>query len=201
MFCVALIGGIASGKSTAAKIFAEFGVEVISADIISREITTKNTNIIKKITNKFGSNILDAKQQIKRAMLREIIFNDKNARIWLENILHPMIREAIESTIKKSTSKICVIEIPLLKTKDAYPYLNHIVYIDTDQNIKLQRLTTRDNCSLEKALQILDSQPKSYEYAKIADTVIYNNGCLNELTKQIHAVLQKLMICTIDDRL
>lgn len=194
MYCIGLTGSIASGKSTASKIFINFGAEVISADAISRNITDNNETVIKKISAKFGKDILDNNNRLKRENVRNIIFNDKISRIWLENLLHPLIRKEIELAINRSNNKFCVIEIPLLKSRDPFPYLNHVIFISSDLETKIQRLMQRDNCSNEQAIQILQTQPSTEEYEKISDSIIINNGDVIELKAKIHKILQELNI-------
>jgi len=194
MYCIGLTGGIASGKSTVAKIFEKLGAEIISADKIARDITTTNKNIIQKIATKFGKNILDENQQIKRDNLREIIFKNNKSRLWLENLLHPLIRGEIEKTIHKNANKIYVIEIPLLKTRAPYPYLNHVIHVTTDNETKIQRLMQRDNCDLNLAKKILSAQPSMQEYEDISDTIIVNSTCINDLENKIKTIFNQIII-------
>jgi dephospho-CoA kinase len=194
MYCIGLTGGIASGKSTVAKIFEKLGAEIISADKIAREITTTNKNIIQKIATKFGKNILDENQQIKRNNLREIIFKNTKSRLWLENLLHPLIRAEIEKTIHKNANKIYVIEIPLLKKREHYTYLNHVIHVKSDDETKIQRLMQRDNCDLNLAKKILSAQPSMQEYEDISDTIIVNSACINDLENKIKSIFNQIII-------
>lgn len=194
MYCIGLTGGIASGKSTVAKIFAELGAEIISADKIARDITSTNKQIIQKIASKFGKNILDENQQIKRANLRDIIFKNQESRIWLENLLHPLIREKIENSINKNANIIYVIEIPLLKSRDLYPYLNQVIYVTADNETKIQRLIQRDNCTYAQATKILNSQPSNQEYESIADNIIVNSNGIDDLQYKIKELFYKISI-------
>ena len=192
MYCIGLTGSIASGKSTAAKIFTNLGANVISADRIARDITNQDKSVISKISKKFGANSLDEKGQINRAHLRNIIFQDSNSRIWLENLLHPLIRKEIEKEIHACKNKFCVIEIPLLKSREPFPYLDHVLLITTDKKTKLRRIIERDNCNPEQALQILKAQPSHKEYADISDTIIANDGQIHELQNKICDFLKTL---------
>lgn len=198
MFCIGLTGAIASGKSTAAKIFTNLNINVISADKIAREITTNNEVVLQKITQEFGKNILDSEGKLNRQGLRKIIFNDKVKKNWLENLLHPLIRKEIEKLVltnksHKNTSsipkndKICVIEIPLLsrKNRDEFPYINTVLLITTPTNIQIERLKNRDNISTNDALKIISSQPSQEEYKSTANTIIVNDGTTQDLETKI----------------
>lgn len=194
MYCIGLTGNIASGKSTAAEIFVNLGADFISADRISKEITTKNELVLTKLFKKFGPKIFDVNKNLNRKLLRNIIFNDPKSRIWLENLLHPIIRQEIERCINISKNNFCVIEIPLLKSKEHYPYLNHIIFINSDQKTKIQRLMQRDNYSYSEAKKILSIQPSIQKYENISDTIIFNNGDFQDLKLAIIKLLNTLNI-------
>jgi dephospho-CoA kinase len=185
MFCVGLTGTIASGKSTVAKTFANLGAKIISADLIAREITTKNKTVLRQIAVKFGEDILNEQGELERFKLREIIFNNKDDKLWLEELLHPLIRERIEDEIKKVTEKYCVIEIPLLIDRVNFPYLDFVLLISSPTTTQISRLMKRDSISKEQALAILNSQPNKKLYNKIADKIILNNKSLADLENQI----------------
>ncbi|MDF1758791.1 MAG: dephospho-CoA kinase [Legionellaceae bacterium] len=185
MFCVGLTGSIASGKSTAAKIFKSLGAKVISADQISRDITAPNQNALNQITKKFGVEILNDKGELRRDKLREIIFNNKDDRIWLEKLLHPIIRTRILEEIKLCQENYCIIEIPLLTKRDSFPYLDIVILIKSDINTQIQRIMSRDNTSELQAKNILAAQPSSKTYLSVADIVIENNTSLTKFKKEL----------------
>src|ERR1700733_12390645 len=114
VFVVGLTGNIASGKSTAAKIFSDFGIQVINSDQISKELTIKDTPAYKQIVTRYGHGILLKEDELNRKRLRDIIFSQPNERFWLENLLHPLIRKRLEHLANLCTTAYCVIEIPLL---------------------------------------------------------------------------------------
>ena len=101
MLKIALTGNIGSGKTEAAKCFAALGAGIIDADQIAHALTQKNSFAYKKIVRYFGKDILLANGELNRARLREIIFNHKNAKLWLENLLHPLIYRSMLAAIKK----------------------------------------------------------------------------------------------------
>jgi len=92
IYCVGLTGNIASGKSTVAQIFTDLGIDVINADHIAKELTVKNSQALKEIVTHFGIGVLNDEGQLNRRVLRELIFNNSLERLWLENLLHPLIR-------------------------------------------------------------------------------------------------------------
>lgn len=185
MFCVGLTGNIASGKSTVAELFRTLGVHVLSADNIARELTLRGQPALHLITNHFGDEVLSATGDLDRALLREKIFKTPKERLWLEQLLHPLIREEIITELNKVTASYAVIEIPLLIKREDYPYLNRILVVIAEPKQQIERVIHRDNCSREQALAILASQPDELSRQKIADDLIFNNGSIAELKNNI----------------
>lgn len=195
MHCIGLTGMIASGKSSAAQIFQELGAYLISADKISREITQNNQEVIDKIHVKFGDEVINGNGNLNRSELRNIIFSNTESKKWLEDLLHPLIRNNIKKELDLATSKIVVIEIPLLKSREQFPYLDKVVLITTSQKNQIKRLMHRDNCSQTQAKQIIKAQPSLEEYTSIADIVINNDDIIISLKSQIQQ-FYKNMLCT-----
>jgi len=195
MYCVALTGNIASGKSTALALFKSLGIMTVSADQISRELTTTNTTVLNAIRHYFGHDIFDQQNKLNRRALRELIFNDPTKRRWLEELLHPLIRKEIEKQIKAAQSPYCVIEIPLLLDRSQFPYINRVLLISCDEDTQIARVMARDHCSQHQALLIIKSQPSNRARIDLADDIIINNKGISELKiliKKQHAIYQKL---------
>ena len=188
VYAVGLTGNIASGKSTAAQIFSGFGIEVINADTISRELTAKNTEAHKIIVAHFGPTIELPDGEITRRRLREIIFSDPNERKWLENLLHPLIRQELERRVNLCTSPYCIVEIPLLIDKKNYPYLKKILLITAPINMQIKRVMERDHCSKEHAIAILSAQPDVNLRLKNADDIIDNDLDFNALKQSLNTL-------------
>ena len=185
VFAVGLTGNIASGKTTVAEIFSSFGIEVINADTVSRELTSLNTEAYKKIVNHYGTNIVLENNEINRRHLRDIIFSDSNERVWLENLLHPLIRNELARRVATCSSPYCIIEIPLLLDKTNYPYLNKILLITAPPEVQIARVMERDQCSKEQAEAILSTQPDIKLRIQNADNVINNNADLTSLRNSL----------------
>lgn len=195
MYCVGLTGNIASGKSTVATYFAALGIDVISADNIAKELTRKAKPAFKAIHSHFGDAVLTITGELDRRYLRQIIFQNPTERIWLENQLHPLIRIQIENLTQAVTSPYCIIEIPLLRDRELYPYLNRILLVEAKPEQQIERLTTRDNCSKEDTLAILATQADKGMLHELADDVLENTGSLKELQKKVmqwHKIYENL---------
>lgn len=193
VYSVGLTGNIASGKSTVAKFFSELGVDVIDADRISRELTSKNTPYYQSILSHFGASVVLGNGDLDRRRLRDIVFSDNKERLWLENLLHPAIRKKIEDKIKACTSPYCLIEIPLLFNKKHYPYLQKVLLVTAPLESQLDRVIKRDNCSKEQALAILATQPSLKQRMEAADEVLNNESGLIELKAKVNELHKKYL--------
>lgn len=183
MYSVGLIGGIASGKSTVAQYFADLGVAVLSADTIAKQLTQPNEPAFLAIIDHFGTNILTHTGELDRRRLRTYLFQDPKERTWLEALLHPLIRQRLQQAHLKNQGPYDIIEIPLLKAKSDYPYLNRILWVQTTQT--LERLMARDDCSQEQAQAMIACQVSAEKQRAVADDVLVNDGSINELKKQV----------------
>jgi dephospho-CoA kinase len=193
VYSVGLTGNIASGKSTVAHIFSKLGVHVISADNIARELTVKNSPSYIEIVSHFGKSILDQNHNLNRKKLREIIFNDSKQRQWLEQLLHPAIRKQMQEDLSKLDSAYCLIEIPLLASKDDYPYLDRVLVVTAPIETQIMRVIARDNCSKEHAMDILASQPSLSNRLKLADDILMNDSTIEVLESQVEKLHQKYL--------
>ena len=194
-FCVGLTGGIGSGKTTVANIFKSLGVPIIDADEISHQITQKNGVAYTPIIAHFGKTVLNPDEAINRKKLRDIIFQNTAERKWLENLLHPIIRQTMRDAIKKTTAPYCICVIPLLVESSSIEFIDRILVIDTPIEIQIERAKKRDGTSAENIKKIITSQADQATRLKIADDVIINNGDLKSLENragELHRRYQKM---------
>jgi dephospho-CoA kinase len=182
---IGLTGGIGSGKSTVAKLFANLGIDIIDTDKIAREIVEPGTEQLKKIARRFGDEILNPNGTLNRPLLRKIIFSDPEAKKWLEDLLHPIIYQLTFTRAKQIKSPYCIVVIPLLIESHAPCPIDRILVIDTSEELQLQRARKRDNLSAEEVKTIIDSQASREQHLKIADDVIENFGDIVDLEKQV----------------
>jgi dephospho-CoA kinase len=185
VYCVGLTGNIASGKSTVAAYFANLGVDVISADKIAKELTTSTQPAFMDILNHFGQAVLTKEGELDRRYLRQLIFKNPAERLWLEQYLHPLIRKQVEIQAQASNSPYCLIEIPLLRDRALYPYLNRVLLVEAETEQQIERLAIRDNSSKADALAILATQADASTLHKLADDILINSGSLEELREKI----------------
>lgn len=193
MFIVGLTGGIGSGKSVIANLFADLGVPVIDADIIAREITTPGKTATITIEKHFGNTVINPDGTLDRAAIREHIFNHSDEKEWLENLLHPLIRTTMIDNINQLENPYCIAVIPLLAETKFFDFLNRILVVDTEEEIQIKRAMTRDKLSRREAIKMIHAQAKRAERLAIAHDVIHNNGALDELRLPVEKLHQQYL--------
>jgi dephospho-CoA kinase len=188
-----LTGGIASGKSTVARLFSELGVPVLDADLISREILDEKGEAYETVLRRFGTT--------DRAHLKKMIFSDSKAKTDLEGILHPFIYKKSEEKIRSLAlhQPILIYEASLLieTEKDRHQTeilkkLEGIIVVEAPRDIRLKRLLSREKISLELANQIIDSQLPENQRRASADFIIENSGSLEYLKKRVQDLKNKI---------
>lgn len=173
-YVVALIGGVGAGKTTVLNIFRSLGVMTLSADNIARELVEPSTPALSAIIKHFGKDILNADNTLNRRALRSRIFESPDEKKWLEDLLHPQIRQAIEARIQSIKAPYCMIEIPLLTTKNDYPYVNRILLVKAKTDSRIQRVSQRDDTSPDEVKNIIDTQIDDVDREALSDDVIDN---------------------------
>lgn len=193
MLRIGLTGGIASGKTTVANLFARLGVPIIDTDKVARALMD-DPAIKKQVISHFGDAILDDEKQIARSKLRKMIFDDAKARQWLESVLHPKIRAAVMEELNTLRAAYCIIVIPLLNagTRKHYP-LDHILVVDCSENEQIERVMQRDHIDKILAQKMIDHQLDRQSRLQLADTIISNRGNLSLLQKKIGELHQKYL--------
>ena len=173
---IGLTGGIASGKTTIANYISNFKkIEIIKADEIAKQFLLSKTKSYKKIIKHFGNEIIDSSsptKEIKTKLLKEIIFKKPTEKIWLENIIHPLVKESIKNKFLKMNNKCLILEIPLLFEAKFTDLCTEIWFIKCSKNTQLKRVMNRDKISEEEARRIIDSQSNDIDKEKLSDVVI-----------------------------
>ena len=178
---VGLTGGIGSGKSAAACVFKNEGINVIDADDLAKEVVAKDTPGFLKVVEYFGSEMIATDGSLDRAKLRMEVFGSNEKRIALESITHPLVREKMSEKIHASQSPYSIIEVPLIfETKSMSSY-DRILVIDCESKLQLERAILRDHNSSDAIQNIINSQCSREERLSIANDVISNNDSLKNL--------------------
>ena len=193
MLKVGLTGGIASGKSSVARWFAERGITVFDADKAVHLLYTNQT-VIDLIAEEFGSEYLDG-GIVDRVQLGRLVFGDKRAKEKLEKILHANVLEEMMISIEraeKEGEKVIILDIPLLFEAGWTNYVDKIWTVYTPLEIQIQRLMKRNNFSREEALQRISSQLSLDYKAERSDKVIDNSGAWAKTETQLMKLRQEI---------
>lgn len=193
MFVVALTGGIGSGKSEAAKIFAELSVPITDVDVISHQLTSANQPLIPVLAASFSNQYILPDGALNRTAMRDLIFSDQNALAKLNAILHPAIYdEAIKQLQQNTHAPYQILVVPLLFESPRYsPHINRILVIDCDEQIQVERVKKRSNLPESQIMQIIKTQTSRKQRLKLANDVIENNENVDELRKKIILIHKK----------
>lgn len=188
-FCVALTGGIATGKSAVTQRFASLGAPVFDADLVAREVVAAGQPALSEIVSVFGASILTSAGDLDRARMRGIVFADPRARQRLESIIHPRVRGALLSRSQACTAAYCVLAIPLfVECSTDYAWVNRVLTTDAPTDVQLRRLSQRPGIEVETARQILAAQATREQRLSLANDVIDNTGPIDMLD----AVVERL---------
>jgi len=170
-----LTGGIGSGKSAAASHFADLGVHLVDADDAARWVVEPGRPALSEISQRFGDAILLPDGTLDRSTLRQRVFQDPAQRRWLEELLHPLIRQEIQNHLSRATSPYAILVSPLLIESGQYRSMQRVLLIDVPLELQLQRSMRRDQASEEQIRAILKVQTSREERLRHADDVLLND--------------------------
>jgi dephospho-CoA kinase len=187
---VALTGGVAAGKTAVTRRFEALGVPVHDADMAAREVVEPGTTGLAAIVEAFGVDVLDAAGRLDRAAMRKRIFADPVARLALEAIIHPRVRQWLRARALAEQAPYCLLAIPLLTENIAhYRWVDRVLLVDASEAVQLSRLMRRDGIDEALAHRMLAQQASRAERLVLADDVIENNGDeadLDEAVAELH---------------
>jgi len=193
-YCVILTGGIGSGKSLVANAFADLGVEVVDTDLIARELTAPSGLALTQIRETFGEQYLQVDGGLDRRRMRDKVFEEPEARVQLEGILHPLIRVRAQQIVDASTSPYVLLVVPLLVESGAYQDLaDRILVVDCDPGQQIERVMQRDGVTEAKARAILAAQTSRGNRLSLADDVIDNSGDVSESMTKVQTLHRKYL--------
>lgn len=191
-----LTGSIASGKSTVSNFLKELNVPIVDADVIAKEVVEIGQTAYKKIIEAFGSEILLDSGEINRPFLGSIIFNNKEKRLQLNEIVHPEVRREMKEQADryiKQGEPLVILDIPLLYEGNSIELVEKVIVVSVSEENQLKRLMNRNGLSKEDALLRIASQIPVKEKAARADYVIDNNGDFEDTKRQVKDLLNKII--------
>lgn len=190
---IALTGGVASGKSTVAQLFAALGAKLIDTDQIARDIVAPPSLLLDQIVARFGPAVLNPAGNLDRSRLRSIIFNDSSARKDLEALTHPAIRSEVARQSGRLGGPYQIIAVPLLAETGTRGDYDRVLVVDTDPQRQVLRLMQRDGVDENAARRMLAAQATRAERNAIADDIIENSGEIPALAAQVEALHRRYL--------
>jgi dephospho-CoA kinase len=187
-FRVGLTGGIASGKSTAAKFFGALGVPILDSDQVARDVVEPGQPPLERLVERFGRKILTPDGHLDRPALRDIVFSDPKARADLEALTHPAIGAAMEARSAAAGGPYQILVIPLLVEKNLASHVDRVLVVDCDEDLQIRRLRDRDGSTPEQVQAILKAQAPRAARLKAADDVIRNDTDMSAVRDQVAAL-------------
>ncbi len=185
MLLVGLTGGIGSGKSTVADLFAGLGAGVVDTDLLARELTEPGSPTLARIVAEFGPDLLHADGAMDRAWLRERVFADPAARVRLEAVLHPPIRALMLERAVRLGTPYALLMVPLLFETGQEGLVERVLVVDCPEAVQIERVRRRSGLSETEIARIVASQIPRAERLARADDVIDNQGDPDALVPQV----------------
>jgi dephospho-CoA kinase len=184
-FRVGLTGGIASGKTTVANLFAALGVPIIDTDVLAREVLAPDSPLLAEVAAHFGPGIVADDGGLDRRALRARVFADPAERRWLEERTHPAIRALTDERCDAARGPYSMVAIPLLVETRGAARFDRVLVVDTDPVLQLARLQARDGTTRAEAERMLAAQATRAERLAVANDVIRNDGDIASLRDQV----------------
>lgn len=193
MLRIALTGGIASGKSTVAGLFASLGAKLIDTDQVAREIVVPGSPVLGQIVARFGKDVLQTDGTLDRARLRHLVFSDDAARTDLESIMHPAIRARVaelSAALSATMGPYQIISVPLLVETRTQKDYDRVLVVDCDPDVQLRRVVTR-GLEVDEARKMIRAQASREARLAIADDVVVNNSDIRTLASQVQSLHER----------
>jgi dephospho-CoA kinase len=193
MIRVGITGGIGTGKSTVCKIFASMGIPVLDADSLAKNIAELDLHVKQQIIKVFGNESYDEHEKYNRKFIASIVFNDAEKLKMLNNIIHPAVIEYSNNWAELHRDKKYVVkEAALMFESGSYKYNDINIVVNAPKELRIQRILSRDNSSIEDIIRRIESQMSDEERNSMADKII-NNDEHNSLIAQVYSLHQEFV--------
>ncbi|MDC0646018.1 dephospho-CoA kinase [bacterium] len=197
MLKIGLTGGIGSGKSSVSDLFKEWGAHIFDADTEAKRILDTNTTAQSELIAEFGTDVLNANNQIDKAKLARIAFYDEDHQQRLNIIIHPYVFDVIDSTFDKVLAsgkhEVFVVDAALIYESGAYTHMDYVLVVTSHLKIRTERVMTRGGLTLDQFLQRVNLQWPDEDKIHMADFVIHNNGTLDQLKVEAKKTYDRLL--------
>jgi len=196
-YVIGVTGGIGSGKSAATAEFEKLGITIVDADIVARQVVMPGSLCLQVIAEHFGSELLTEKGELDRKALRQRVFSNSEDKEWLNNLLHPAIREEILTQLELAKSPYVILSAPLLLENGLEKYCQRVLVVDVPETTQLQRTIQRDDSPKEQVEAIMKAQLSRDERRQRADDILDNDGTIENLQRQVNQLHQRYLAATV----
>lgn len=182
---IGLTGGIGSGKTAASDLFAKQGIQIVDTDILARQALQLGSPLLTQVFNHLGKQLQLEDGSLDRAALRTLIFNNPTAKLWLEALVHPWVKDESIKALNEATSAYTLLSSPLLIESGQTNLIERLVVIDVPESIQIKRTSARDKNNPNLVKKIIQQQINRQDRLLHANDIIDNSGDLNDLQKQV----------------
>jgi dephospho-CoA kinase len=197
---IGLTGGIASGKTTVAKFFAQLGAEILDTDTIAHELTQPQGAAMEAIQQIFGERFIAIDGALERSEMRALVFSEGEARKKLEAILHPLIRREVNRRARALAGPYGIVVVPLLlETNGYHGLIRRVLVVDCDEQDQIARGITRTGLDERTVRAIMGAQLSRPERLRRADDIIRNDGDMEGLQRQVRCLHEKYLALALQD--
>ncbi len=191
-FSIGLTGGIGSGKTMVANMFAELGARIVDTDEVARNLTVSGGAAIESIRKEFGERFIAQNGAMNRSLMRELVFSNPDERLKLEAILHPLIRKVSLELAEAATGIYVIFVNPLLVELPIWHGMGtRILVVDCPEELQIERVMKRNNMSREQVEAIMATQATRRQRLAVADDVIINDRSMEEIWKEVVILHEK----------
>ncbi|HAS16005.1 MAG TPA: dephospho-CoA kinase [Idiomarina abyssalis] len=196
-YVVGVTGGIGSGKSAATAEFEKLGITVVDADVVARQVVMPGTPCLQAIAEHFGNQLLTEGGELNRKALRQRVFSNPREKEWLNELLHPAIRQELISQLELADSPYVILSAPLLLENGLEKYCQRVLVVDIPESLQISRTIQRDDSPKKEVEAIMKAQLSRSERLKKANDVLNNDGSLEQLEQQVLQLHQRYLAATV----
>jgi dephospho-CoA kinase len=173
-------------------------VDIIDADVIARQVVEPGTTALAAIVDKFGSQVLNELGELNRAQLRQLVFSDPSIKDWLNQLLHPLIRQQMHRQTQAAQSSYCILSVPLLVESKLTTLVDRVLIVDVSEQTQLKRTVLRDNSNSKQISAIMNAQATRTDRLAVADDVIENEGQASDLVEKVTQLHQQYLSLAVN---
>ncbi len=194
LFTVGLTGGIGSGKSTVAERFAALGVAVVDSDVAAYDVVVPGSPALRQLAEHFGNELVREDGTLDRPQLRARVFAEASERRWLEQLLHPLIRERCQQQLDAVRGPYALFVVPLLVEAESALAVDRVLVVDLPEEEQLRRAMQRDRADANSVRAIMASQASRAQRCERADDLVDNSGPPEALVAAVEALHQRYLL-------